>query len=295
MTIVRHPGADTGCTRCLGLGLDVGRDGGFAVARLCGCVRTPCPACADTRFVDTEGGKLRRCDCHRVAMRQERFNATRLPGRYATATLASSTPQAAAMPAFIALNAYLQQYRPKEENRGVVLWGEVGRGKTHLLCAVLRELVLRHGIRARFVEFTHLLSDLKLSFDRGEGTADLLEPLSQVEILAIDELGKGRNTEWELTVLDDLITRRYNAGLPVLATTNYAPAPASGRSVPNLAAVDATRPSLVDRVGERIYSRLRETSHFIELLGEDLRELQRPATRAVPPPSTSPRRPPRRS
>ena len=30
-------------------------------------------------------------------------------------------------------------------------------------------------------------------------------------MLAIDELGKGRMTDWELTIIDEVISRRYNA------------------------------------------------------------------------------------
>ena len=39
-----------------------------------------------------------------------------------------------------------------------------------------RDLVLRQGIRTRFVEFSHLLSDLKSGFDRGRGMAELIDP-----------------------------------------------------------------------------------------------------------------------
>ncbi|HMV67806.1 MAG TPA: ATP-binding protein, partial [Myxococcota bacterium] len=192
------------------------------------------------------------------------------------ATLSGFDPKRGAIAAFVAVNTYLKGWHDGGENRGLVLWGKVGRGKTHLMIALVRELVLRHGVSARFVEFSHLLADIKSSFERG-GTAALVEPLAQVDVLAIDELGKGRNTEFEGTVLDELVSRRYNAARTILATTNFEPRQASGVAAPNLADDDAQRaePALIDRVSERVYSRLREMNDFVPVLGEDYRELKR--------------------
>ena len=83
--------------------------------------------------------------------------------------------------------------------------------------------------------FSHLLADLKSGFDRGVGASSLLDPLVQVDVLAIDELGKGRNTEFEGTVLDELVSRRYNAAAPIIGTTNLSGAPGHQKKVPNLA------------------------------------------------------------
>lgn len=185
----------------------------------------------------------------------------------------------------IGVSRWLEEYRPREENRGLVLHGKVGRGKTHLMVAMLRELVFRHGISVRFVEFSHLLADLKAGFDQNLGAARLIDPLVAVDVLAIDELGKGRNTEFEGTVLDELISRRYNSAATILATTNYAPdAKPTGRSVANAAEVAmGTRaaPSLPDRVGARVHSRLQEMCDFLPVDGLDHRELQRDRRRST--------------
>jgi DNA replication protein DnaC len=282
---LRHPGADPRCTICHGLGLTVLRDGERSRAAPCRCVGL-CPTCRGTGFVKTGTGfrdPVRPCDCARVAARGRRFDDVHLPARYADATLASFDVKRGAGAAFMIVNKWLKAYQPGQDNRGLVLHGKVGRGKTHLMAAMLRELVFRHGVTARFVEFSHLLADLKMSFERG-GTSEILEPLSQVSVLAIDELGKGRNTEFEGTVLDELISRRYNAGATVLCTTNYEPRPPTGLAAPNLADDDANRPlpALVDRVGERVWSRLREMTDMVPVSGDDWREVGR-ARRGGPP------------
>lgn len=257
------------------------REGERAVARACGCV-SDCPLCHDTGLVSTGTERFsprRRCVCQHFAQRMRTFDQVLIPARHAESTRASFIPANKLQTAVLGeITKYLDGYEAGRENRGMVLYGEVGRGKTHLLVAMLRELVFRYGITARFVEFSHLLADLKSGFDSGRGAAELIDPLVAVDVLAIDELGKGRNTEFEGTVLDELVSRRYNAVRPILATTNYAPRPSTGRAIANAAEVQvgmAPAPSLVDRIGDRVWSRLRETCEFVEVKGDDYRERRR--------------------
>ncbi|MEZ4321192.1 MAG: ATP-binding protein [Myxococcota bacterium] len=272
-----HPGSDPDCPHCGGLGAVVVRDGELALARPCSCVGV-CPVCRDTHWVKSGEGPMARrarCGCTALDRRIERFARAHIPARHHASTRASFKPTEARQTAALAgVSAWLDAYRPGEENRGLVLHGDVGRGKTHLMVAMLRELVFRYGVAVRFVEFTHLLADLKSGFDAGQGPARLMEPLVKVDVLAIDELGKGRNTEFEGTVLDELVSRRYNAAGTIIATTNYRPVagPARTSSNPAEVAMGAAPPSLVDRVGPRVHSRLQEMCDFVEVVGADWRE-----------------------
>ncbi len=277
--------ADPKCTKCRGLGYRVVRAGEHAKAETCSCV-AKCPLCNGTGWVAMEaepghpGGRWarrRRCACNVLPERINRFNDAGIPARHADSRLASFDPRGSPglIPVHKVAMQWPQQFQPgKAENRGMVLHGDVGRGKTHLMVGMLRELVFTAGVTVRFVEFSHLLSEIKSGFDAGRGASELLDPLVSVEVLAIDELGKGRNTEFEQTVIDELVSRRYNAMAPILATTNYGPGEASGRAVANAADVEprATQPLLADRIGTRVYSRLREICDFVGVPGEDHRE-----------------------
>ncbi|MEO0600778.1 MAG: ATP-binding protein [Myxococcota bacterium] len=275
---LRHPGAKPDCPTCRGLGATVTREGEWARAVTCSCVQQ-CPRCKGTGLVAAGTGfraPRKRCDCQRVLARMRAFDAVGIPGRYSDSTFASFVVTGRVQHTLMkSLSGYLAAFDPAERPGSMVLYGEVGRGKTHLLVALLRELVLSRGIRARFVEFSHLLADLKAGFDVGQGMSALIDPLVEVDVLAIDELGKGRKTDFEVTVLDEIISRRYNAMRAVLATTNYEPGAASQRPGPSAAAVQvgvASRETLADRVGDRVYSRLRETAQFLPVLGDDFRE-----------------------
>jgi len=281
-----HPGSDPDCPLCGGLGAVVVRAGEHAQALQCECIGV-CPQCRDTHWVAVgEGAHARRghCPCTALDRRLERFNNAKIPARHSQSTRANFKPtEARQAAALVAVSAWLDNYRPGEENRGLVLHGAVGRGKTHLMIAMLRELVFRYGVSVRFVEFSHLLADLKSGFDVGHGTARLMEPLVTVDVLAVDELGKGRNTEFEGTVLDELVSRRYNAAATIVATTNFEPGRATGRATANSAAVAmgaAPVPALVDRVGDRVHSRLQEMCDFVQVVGVDWREKLRSSRRS---------------
>jgi len=210
------------------------------------------------------------------------FNESGIPARHADSTLLTfrDTTSSSLTMVKAKVSRYLADYEPGGgDNRGLILYGQVGTGKTHLLAAMVRSLILRRGTRSRFVEFSHLLADLKTGFDHGRGAAALLDPLVHVPVLAIDELGKGRNTEFEAMVVDELVSRRYNAALPILASTNFSPGPATGSMTGNQASADS-RPALADRLGDRVYSRLREMCDFVPVKGQDYRETKRRLRRA---------------
>ncbi len=261
------------CPDCSGRGYLIGVRGELAEASVCRCV-PPCPRCRDTGrvLVTIEGvPRMARCRCQMLPDRIALYNAARIPGRHHSSTFATyRTDLPGVKPGYDFARSWCKSYQRGQDNRGLVLFGQVGRGKTHLLAAMLRYLVFEKGVQVRFIEFSHLLSELKVGFERGRGTGQTMNALASVEVLAIDELGKGRGTEFEHSVVDELISRRYNGVRTTLATTNYAPGRGRGVASANLSQPQH-QPGLIDRVGERVYSRLTEMVDFRPVLGEDYR------------------------
>ncbi len=146
----------------------------------------------------------------------------------------------------------------------------MGTGKTHLLIAALGHLLLEVGVEARYIEISLLYATIRRGFQQGKSGGEIIGPLSEVELLAIDELGKGRGSPFEMETLDELIARRYNAGRTTLFGTNYSLAPPPKQAAQAFTSQDlkdAGKDSrlLCDRVGDRIYSRLCEMSEFVQL------------------------------
>ena len=295
-----HATPSRDCPKCSGKGLIPVAEEFYATIGLCDCIHpSPCPRCGGSGHILAlmEGvERVGRCKCQILPDRARLFNFAKLPARYAEATLESyEARDEATRAAKEAAEQWVHDYAAGNTKRGLLLHGEVGRGKTHLLVGVARRLTLEHNKRVRFVEFTLLLSELMEGFERGDGRKTVLAPLRDVEILAIDEIGKGRCTEFELAVLDELITQRYNTAKVILATSNYAPGNATGEKTPNLAlhgrtyapsAAAAAKnadpgfydrglrvPTLVDRVGDRVYSRLLEMVGLVAVEGGDRRQI----------------------
>jgi len=175
--------------------------------------------------------------------------------------------------------------------RALLFCGAPGTGKTHLLCAMLRDLAAKKSIRGRYEEFFLLLSDIRDGFSRGLSSREWLDPLRQVDVLAIDEIGKGgKNRDFEQGVLDEVLSVRYNAGRPTLLATNY---PRPGTVGWEFRADGQSAENLEQRVGPRIYSRLHEMCDLIDVIGDDQREVQHDARQARDSAADGPARGPR--
>jgi DNA replication protein DnaC len=281
------PGPDESarCAECGGTGYLVEASlGSAARARRCTC-QAACPRCGETGYtLVPSGGSMvaQVCSCRHLDERIGLFNEIGIPAAVARSsfdTFRTWSPDHARAKAVA--EDFARKFRRDAPTKGFLLYGRPGGGKTHLLSATLRYLALEKGVPARYVEFMLLLSDIRAGFDANRGHMDILRPLLAVPVLAIDELGKERGTEWERSMLDELISRRFNSGLATLFATNYF---LEGRAVPEEPGRvvqtrsrdfqrDAEAMSLGQRVGDRIYSRLNEMCTFVKLdPGMDLRK-----------------------
>ena len=279
--------ADTACSECGGSGYLVDQlPGAAARARRCGC-HAACPRCGETGYTLVTSGAstvAQVCSCRHLDERIALFNQVGIPPAVARASFDSFkgwSPDHARAKAVA--EDFAKKLRKEAPTRGFLLYGRPGAGKTHLLVATLRWLALEKGIAGRYVEFMLLLSDIRAGFSENRSHMDILKPLLYVPVLAIDELGKERGTEWERSMLDELISRRFNSGLATLFATNYflEERDSPVREQPGTRfntrsaefAREAEQMTLPKRVGDRIYSRLNEMCTFVKLdPGHDLRK-----------------------
>lgn len=145
-----------------------------------------------------------------------------------------------------------------EQGRGAYLWGEPGRGKTYAAAHAVRVAVERHHgttAPAKFVSAKQLLDSIRDGFNGGD--RDALKRAEAVPLLALDDLGAERPTDWAIETLTGLIDARTAEGLPTIVTSNY--------SLGQLRELWGGMP------GARIASRLGGACERIEVTGPDRR------------------------
>lgn len=264
---------------CGGKGYVAFADGPVIGARLCDCVNR-CPICqGQSRMVID--GVARPCVDPSPKKIAGLLASAQLPARYLNASFESfanytgNGRQVAAR-----MQKWAQAFTPSVST-GLLIGGSVGVGKTFLLVALAKSLAAR-GYSVCFADFFQLLSELKAGYSDGKADPQMMAPLMSCDVLIIDELGKGRNTEWERTIADTLIAGRYNQKKLVVASTNYGLTADAGHAMSfnvDLERSVTTRSdfspdifgSLESRLGSRVFSRLRETMEFCEITGDDFR------------------------
>jgi len=287
------------CPTCKGKGYTLSNQNGRLHVAPCDCFL--CDKCEGEGRIFTQNDKGRSylvdCECSKRKKRFRLLEDAGIPGKFAEADFDSFVKhhQTQGRAKGVAMDFVTDFIKSKNNfGRGLIFMGPPGLGKTHLAIAIIKALTLEAGVDCRFVDFFQLLSDIRHGFSEDLSDQTFIKPYQEARVLVIDELAKGRNTEWELTVLDQLISNRYNAADKVtIFTTNYPSElviekkesrSTSGDGALKNYADAYTRESLQEKIGARVYSRLAEMCKFVMIQGQDLRQTNIPATQRYPRP-----------
>jgi DNA replication protein DnaC len=141
--------------------------------------------------------------------------------------------------------------------RGLWFFGGVGTGKTTLAMLVSKS-ALDAGQSVAIYSLPRLLSEIRTTFDDGARSSylDLLDRLTGVDLLHVDDVGAEKTSPWVLEQLYAIVNARYEDERSVVITTNL------------------DRPALVEQITERTVSRLEEMCEILPLWGQDARQFR---------------------
>ena len=237
-----------------------------------------CPVCSGTGWKSVEvpgkAARVARCEC-RINTRVDRLlRAANIPTRYRHCTLSDfdigfQGVHRSLAAARLAAGRFVEEY--PIEKTGLLLIGNIGVGKTHLAVGIIQELIRSKGVPCLFCDYRELLKQIQNSYNPSVQTTEMeiLRPVFDAEVLALDELGAVKPSEWVWDTVSLILNSRYNEKRTTIITTNFSDQPAGQVSGPRAAAREET---LGDRIGERMRSRLHEMCRVVHMEGLDFRQ-----------------------
>ena len=147
----------------------------------------------------------------------------------------------------------------RKDNVGLLLYGNVGSGKTYIACSIANAIITEYSYTVKMRNFAQILNDLQkggFNLDRNE----YIEQITNPTLLILDDFGIERNTEYALEQIYNVINARYLKARPTIITTNL-----------NFKDIEKEQEDIM--LG-RIYSRIIEMCLPLRVIGVDRRKIQ---------------------
>lgn len=112
---------------------------------------------------------------------------------------------------------FLNDYPKNPYKAGLIFTGETCTGKSHLACAILKEMIKQFNLTGRIVEATELFRSLK----EGEKESYLLHKLKKLDFLVLELNVKFSDLNlYQTNFIKEIILDRYDNMTPIILTTN---------------------------------------------------------------------------
>lgn len=135
----------------------------------------------------------------------------------------------------------------------LIFLGNVGTGKTHLACGIIRECGGLYRLASSIVEELRRAK----SFNADKTEAKILDAYGKTGLLIIDEIGRGAVAAEEQYILYQIINERYNRRKSTVLISNQ------------------TKKEFLQYIGIAAADRLTESAQVVELTGKSYRAIMR--------------------
>jgi DNA replication protein DnaC len=215
--------------------------------------------CDGTGWIEVEGERaVQPCRCRPqlIAGRRSRALSAIVPRRYRGVSFDRPPVTEMPQPQVDVARRYVRKLDERlAQGRGLWFFGGVGTGKT-TLAMLVSSTALEAGHAVAIYSLPRLLAEIRETFesDREGSYTTLMDRLTEVDLLHLDDVGAEKTSPWVLEQLYAIVNARYEAERAMLITTNL------------------ERSALAEQIGERTVSRLEEMCEVLPLYGPDARQ-----------------------
>ena len=219
--------------------------------------RCPLELCDGSGFVydlETNTAYDCRCRAQRISRAKARNLSAVIPRRYRDVAF-ERPPVTDIDPGIVrAVRDYIGRIDEHlEAGRGLWLMGPPGTGKT-TLAMLVSKAASEAGSSVAIYSLPRLLNEIRDTHRAERSHVELLDRLTAVDLLHIDDVGAQRSTDWVLEELYSIVNARYEDRRSMLITTNI-----------------MDRDELCEQITPRTVSRLTEMCDELPLFGHDHR------------------------
>src|SRR5947208_611695 len=219
--------------------------------------RCPFDLCDGSGFVldeETNTAYDCRCRAQRVALAKARSLSAVIPRRYRDAAFDRPPVTDIDSQVVAAVRRFSDSVDERlDAGRGLWFMGPVGTGKT-TLAMLVSKAALTAGRSVAIYSLPRLLNQIRDTYRAERSHVDLLDRLTAVDLLHVDDVGAERTNDWVLEELYSIVNARYEEQRSMVITTNI-----------------LDREALCTQITGRTVSRLTEMCDELPLIGEDRR------------------------
>jgi DNA replication protein DnaC len=204
---------------------------------------------------DTNTASPCRCRAQEISRRRARNLSAVIPRRYRSVSF-ETPPVTEIEPRTVV--AHTRRFATRIEaqldaGRGLWFMGPPGTGKT-TLAMLVSKAALDAGRSVAIYSLPRLLNEIRDTYRAERSHVDLLDRLTAVDLLHIDDVGAEKSNEWVLEELYSIVNARYEDERSIVITTNI-----------------LDRDELREQLTSRTVSRLTEMCDELPLTGTDHR------------------------
>lgn len=233
------------------------------------CQDWQCPFCAtlETKIEETKLKRLDKAKKERIKKEkiQKRLKCACIPKNFQNKTLKNYEVHCKKQQYIMSkIQNFIKNF---DDRTGFIFTGYRGTGKTHLSCAILQEIIMKHEKSGLTISIFEMMENIKSAWRNKENNNHKsviawIDEYAAYDLLVVEEIEKNIKSHTMQTYFFQIINKRYGNGKPTIITSNE------------------TGQQLMDIIGKSVIERFKKNGQssediVLQFLWENYRERRR--------------------